>query len=646
MTSFRFADIALLALALAVSCKSGDGGVAGVLVVSRVDVEPGITQVILGQSLQLSATPRTASGIAVPGRSTAWSSSDPLVATVSNTGMVNGVALGGPVRIRATVDGVVGDALVTVRSVPVDRVTVTPPNSGVLVGAGVQLTASAFDAQGTPLADRDFEWESSAPAIAAVTTTGIVIGLAQGGPVTITASAEGKSGSALVSVSTRPATRLAFAGQPGPAVAGAPLTPPIRILLQDDLLTTVVGAANPVTISLAGNPGGATLGGTTTLNATSGIATFSSLTLSRPGTGYTFLVTSPGLSAATSTPFNVAVGAASTLVFSTPLPGAAQSGVAFGPQPVLQLQDLAGNSVPQSGVVVTAALLGGAGSFGGTTTAITDGTGAAAFSTLALNGPAGSYTVGFSAPGVTGVSGSVTLGAGVARSLAIAVQPTSSAQSGVALSTQPAIQLKDAAGNNAPGAGVVITASIASGTGTLGGATTATTNASGLAQFTSLAINGAAGSYTLGFSAPGGITGVTSSTIVLGAGAPTQLSIVTQPSAAAQSGVAFATQPSVRLRDGGGNPVTVAGIQVTASIASGGGTLTGATTATTNASGIATFTNLAISGTVGPRTLGFASAGLTGATSGTITLSAGPAAALGLSTQPSPSGSSGVALAQ
>ena len=92
MTSFRPARLALLALALAVSCTSGEGGVAGVLVVSRVDVEPGVTQVILGQSLQLAATPRTASGISVPGRSVNWSSSDPLIATVSTTGMVTASA--------------------------------------------------------------------------------------------------------------------------------------------------------------------------------------------------------------------------------------------------------------------------------------------------------------------------------------------------------------------------------------------------------------------------------------------------------------------------------------------------------------------------------------------------------------------------
>jgi Ca2+-transporting ATPase len=44
---------------------------------------------------------------------------------------------------------------------------------------------------------------------------------------------------------------------------------------------------------------------------------------------------------------------------------------------------------------------------------------------------------------------------------------------------------------------------------------------------------------------------------------------------------------------------------VTAAIASGGGTLGGSATAATNASGIATFTNLSINGTAGARTLTF-----------------------------------------
>ena len=266
------------------------------------------------------------------------------------------------------------------------------------------------------------------------------------------------------------------------------------------------------------------------------------------------------------------------------------------------------------------------------------------FGNLSLTGAAGTYTLSFSAPGITPlVSGPVALGSGPA-SLALATQPTSSAQSGVPLSQQPAIQLKDASGNDVAQAGVSITAAIASGGGALGGATIVA-NASGLAQFTSLAINGPSGTYTLRFTSPG-VTGITSASIILGAGAPTQLAITTQPSSAASSGVAFGQQPSVQIRDGSGNPVAVSGVQVTAAITSGGASLTGTATITTNASGNAVFGNLAISGPVGSYTLTFTSSGLASAVSATIALSAGPATQLGLVTQPSAGTASGVAFSQ
>src|SRR4029077_3512066 len=91
--------------------------------------------------------------------------------------------------------------------------------------------------------------------------------------------------------------------------------------------------------------------------------------------------------------------------------------------------------------------------------------------------------------------------------------------------------------------GVVVTAAIATGAGALGGTLTATTNASGVATFTDLVITGAAGDRTLNFTATA-LTAATSGTVTITAGAATQLSITTQPSTAAQSGVAFAQQPA------------------------------------------------------------------------------------------------------
>jgi DNA-binding beta-propeller fold protein YncE len=60
-----------------------------------------------------------------------------------------------------------------------------------------------------------------------------------------------------------------------------------------------------VALALASNPGGATLGGTTSMNAANGVAAFTGLTLDKTGTGYTIQATGSGLTPATTNPFNV-----------------------------------------------------------------------------------------------------------------------------------------------------------------------------------------------------------------------------------------------------------------------------------------------------------------------------------------------------
>jgi hypothetical protein len=645
----RLRSAVLAALTFALGCGSDNGGVVNLLVVAMVEVTPGTSEVTAGTSGQLAATPKTSTGLAIPGRAVTWSSSDQTVATVSAGGLVQGVAVGGPVHIRATVDGVTGEALVTVVAVPVDHVTVMPGDTPLLVGGSVQLTATAFDAAGAPLAGRSFLWQSSAPAVADVTSAGLVLALAPGGPVTVTASSQGKSGTATVTVFPRPASRLGFVQQPGSSVAGQPITPAVRVAVQDDLLATVTGATNSVTIALAANPGGATLGGTATVNAVAGIATFSNLTLDKTGTGYTLLATSSGLISATSNPFNVTAGAANRLSLTTQPSATAQSGVVFSSQPVAQVLDLGGNPVLQAGIQITAAISSGpaGASLGGTLTVASNASGAAVFGNLSITGGPGTYSLMFSSPGLAGVtSSSIMIGGGTPTQLAVAIQPSSSAPSGAVFAQQPAVQLLDASNNTVAQAGVVVTATIASGGGTLGGTVTATTNTSGLAVFTNLSISGSPGPRTLSFSASG-LTGTTSNSIdITAAGTATQLSITTQPSATAQSGVPFAQQPVIQLRDAGGGAVSQAGVNVTVTIASGGGTLGGTTTVATNASGVATFTNLSITGLPGDRTLGFAATGLTGVTSGVVTVSAGSAGQLGITTQPSATAQSGVAFIQ
>ena len=275
---------------------------------------------------------------------------------------------------------------------------------------------------------------------------------------------------------------------------------------------------------------------------------------------------------------------ATKLAITTPPASSATSGQALAQQPVIQLQDANGNAVSHSGVVARVAMASGGGTLSGTTTATTDANGIATFSNLTITG-SGAQTLQFTAPNLTGVTSSavnVSVTPPVATKLAITTQPSGSATSGQPLAMQPVVQLQDANSNAVSQSGVVVTASIASGGGTLSGTTTATTNANGTATFSNLTITGS-GAQTLQFSAPN-LSAATSSGITLTMPPPvaTQLAITTQPSTSATSGQVVAQQPVIQLQDANSNAVGQSGVVVTVAIATGGGTLSGPTTATTH----------------------------------------------------------------
>ena len=206
----------------------------------------------------------------------------------------------------------------------------------------------------------------------------------------------------------------------------------------------------------------------------------------------------------------------------------------------------------------------------------------------------------------------------VATAAEITTQPTGAA-SGSQLAIQPVIRIIDASGNTVTSSTVSVVASIASGTGTLSG-TTSVTAVAGVATFTDLVITGTAGAFTLTFT-PTSLTSATSNSITITAGSASAAAITTQPTGAA-SGSPLATQPVIRIIDANGNTVTSSTVDVVASIASGSGTLSGTTTATAVA-GIATFTDLVITGTAGNFTLTFTPTSLTPVTSNSITITAG-----------------------
>ena len=300
----------------------------------------------------------------------------------------------------------------------------------------------------------------------------------------------------------------------------------------------------------------------------------------------------------------------------------ATAGSTLGDSLIVRALDAAGN--PVAGVTVTWTIAGG-----GTVSAATTTTGAdGRTGVLRTLGPtAGVQSTTAAASGVgSPLTFAATALVGSVGRLTIATQPPATTQSGSRFSRAPQVQLRDANGNPVAQGGLAVTAALAGGPAgsDLVGSSTAATNASGLATFTTLGVSGpAGGGYTLNFTAAGA-SGVTSSAFSVTAGSATRLAVSTQPSATGTSGSPFAQQPVVQLVDASGTAVAQAGVSVSVTIASGGGSLGGTTTRTTDAGGAARFTDLSISGADGTRTLIFASSGLTSVTSSGIAVTQPP----------------------
>jgi len=104
-----------------------------------------------------------------------------------------------------------------------------------------------------------------------------------------------------------PADQLAFIVQPHSAVARQIITPAVQVTALDPLGNTDVSFTGQVTVSLGTNPGGGFLGGTLTVGAVKGVASFGDLTVSSAGTGYTLVASAPpsGAKSATSKAFDI-----------------------------------------------------------------------------------------------------------------------------------------------------------------------------------------------------------------------------------------------------------------------------------------------------------------------------------------------------
>ena len=249
--------------------------------VATVVVTPSATPVVVGQTTQLAAEARDASGQVLVGRPISWSTNAAGVATVSSTGLVTAVAPG-VATITAASEGKTGTATVTVSPKPVSSVIVSPGQASVIVGATTQLSAQVTDDQGNVLAGRPITFTSGSPAVATVNSAGLVTGVAVG-TATITVTSEGKTGTASITVTPVPVARVLISpnapnvtigqqvrldasaeGANGQALPGRPAqwssgSPTIATVTGDGVLTGVAAGIAVIFANIEGVVGSATV---------------------------------------------------------------------------------------------------------------------------------------------------------------------------------------------------------------------------------------------------------------------------------------------------------------------------------------------------------------------------------------------------
>ncbi len=192
------------------------------------------------------------------------------------------------------------------------------------------------------------------------------------------------------------------------------------------------------------NPGSATLGGNATVSAVGGVATFSGLTISTIGTGYTLQATSGGVTSPDSDPIKVTAIPPVAMSVTTQPTSPVQVEQAFGF--IVTIDQQGGVVDPDFNGSVTVTIAGppGGNTLSGTKTVTASG-GVATFSGLTL-ASVGTVTLQVASSGLSSVdTASINVTASTASQLIFVTEPASSQSAGAPFGFK--VEAEDAFGN-------------------------------------------------------------------------------------------------------------------------------------------------------------------------------------------------------
>jgi trimeric autotransporter adhesin len=307
-----------------------------------------------------------------------------------------------------------------------------------------------------------------------------------------------------VTLASGAASQLVFTTQPDGNATGGKAFPTQPVVTAEDAGgNTVTSYTGTISLAIKSGTGasGATLSGCTG-SLSNGVTTFAGCAIDKAATGYQLSATDTTLNA-TSAPFNVAVGPAAQLIFTTQPDGNATGGKAFPTQPVITAQDAGGNIVTNYAGTVSLRLKAGTGTTGATLSGCSGSpsNGVTTFSGCTIDKNGTGYQLTATDTTLTTDSAPFNVSVGPAAHLVFTTQPDGNATAGSAFPTQPKLTIEDAGGNAVTTDTSTVALSITSGTPAQGGpgalSGCSQTETSGVISLSGCTINTAGNGYKL-----------------------------------------------------------------------------------------------------------------------------------------------------
>lgn len=254
----------IVAVSVADTMRRGLAAITVTAAVRDIDVSPSAVSLFTGDSRQLQASVEADAGVP---NTVMWRSSNPSVASVSNVGVVTGLASGtAMVTAMSTVDTTKqASAIVTVRSAPV--VSIAPASVTLTLNQQRQLVASVQADAGVSTA---VTWRSEQPDVVSVTSNGLVTAVAIGTVRIVATSVADTSRHAFATIVVAPIVRSISLNAASMAIAPAETRSLIATVTADSGASTAVlwRSSNAAVATVSGT--GAVTGlavGTTTITA-------------------------------------------------------------------------------------------------------------------------------------------------------------------------------------------------------------------------------------------------------------------------------------------------------------------------------------------------------------------------------------------